>query len=83
MNKYEFDEEAYEKEINSDTFKHGLDIGESIGEFRTYESAQKAFDRGEIELWLDYYRPKSLEDWDKWYEEHGSHEDMRNRWRAE
>lgn len=61
-------------------FDEGLDIGESLGWYKAYEQAQNAFDMGEIELWLDYHRPKTFSDWIAWEGEHGSHDELTKRW---
>jgi len=61
--------------------EHSIDIGVSIGKYDAWREAQAAFDKGEIELWLDYNRPKTLEAWKEWRELHGSHEDMEARWK--
>lgn len=70
------------KEIyESPHFAHGVEVGKSIGAYETAAEALRAYELGEIELWLDYMRPKSSEDWDAWCAEHGSHESMRERWK--
>lgn len=73
----EIDVEAWEKSLDSPDFKHGLDVGKSFGAYDTYMEAQRAFDRGEIELWLSFQRPKTSEEWEEWEAEHG---DLADRW---
>lgn len=46
------------------------DIGHSFGCYETSESATRAFEMGEIELWIDYHRPKTMEGWTEWEEGH-------------
>lgn len=81
MTEDEFDADAYDEEIHSDAFNHGMSVGESIGAYEAAREAQRAYDLGEIELWLDYNRPKSLEEWALWKETHGSHEEFQKRWK--
>lgn len=59
-------------------FQEGVLLGKSLGENDAYRQAKVALHMGEIELWLEYMEPKTLEDWDAWREKHG--EDFEERW---
>jgi hypothetical protein len=74
------DVEAWKAELDS-AFQHGLDVGKSFGSHYAWEEAQRAYDMGEIELWLDFYRPKTLEAWREWDAEHGKN--FKDRWKRE
>lgn len=47
--------------------KADLCVMETIAEMRMYDDAQKAYDEGRIEEWLEYHRPKTSEDWEEYY----------------
>lgn len=70
----------YADDWGTDEFKHGVEVGKSFGQYETSEEAQRAFDAGEIELWLEWQRPKTEEDWNAFYEKHGSEDEMKARW---
>jgi hypothetical protein len=72
-------EDWLDEELNSPEFNHGIKIGLSIGESNKVTEAQRAFDMGEIELWLAHNKAKTIEDWDAWYAEH-PREEMKDRW---
>ena len=76
-----FDVEAWKAELESPAFLHGLDVGKSFGWNYAWEEAQRAFDMGEIELWLAYYKPKTIEGWREWEAEHGKN--FKDRWKRE
>jgi len=61
----------------------GFGVGHSFGLYEAYVEARNAYEAGEIELWLEYNRPKSGEEWDTWTAEHGSHEEFTKRWKKE
>lgn len=75
----EFDEEAYWAEWESPAFKHGFSVGEDLGSYRAEEMAIAAYNAGEIDLYIKYITPKSMEDWGAWREEYGN--DFENRWK--
>lgn len=56
------------------------DIGESVGRYKAEEEAAKAFEMGEIELWIEYTTPKTLEEWDEWEKKYG--EGFEKRWKV-
>lgn len=68
---------SWEETFESEDFALGRDLGESLGKYDMYLQVKKAYEMGEIELWLSYHMPKSLEDWAKWEEEHGKNFDKR------
>jgi hypothetical protein len=54
---------------------------DGIGAMAAYHvecEAIRAYDMGEIDQWIAWIRPKSLQEWDEWAETHG--EDYSNRW---
>jgi hypothetical protein len=55
-------------------------LGESMESYRMSTEAQVAYDKGEIELWLEYHRGKTIEKWEEFEKTYGTHEDMRKRW---
>ena len=74
------DEQAWHDELNSPEFLHGIEIGKSLGFYDAASEAQRAFEAGEIELWIEFQKPKSIEDWKVWESEHGPTKDMHDRW---
>lgn len=74
-------EEALEDaiEFNHPLFKRGLDIGDSFGHSRAIEEAIRAHQMGELELWLEAMRPKTLKGWKKWKKKYGK--DFADRWK--
>lgn len=62
------------------TFLAGMDLGRSLGRYDTEVQAVKAHEMGEIDLWVEWVTPKSLEDWGAWREKYG--EDFENRWKV-
>jgi hypothetical protein len=79
------DEEVYvswveDDDFESDAFKLGLDLGKATQAYESYLQVRTAYEMGEIELWLAYMEPKSLEDWAAWEEEHGK--DFEDRWKT-
>lgn len=60
--------------------KGAYEIGDSMGRFRTEVEAIKAYDMGEIDQWIAFVRPKSLEEWDEWEAVHV--EGFENRWKV-
>lgn len=67
--------------FDSPEFKAGLDIGKSLGSYEAQAEAQRAYDAGEIELWLAHVKPKTLEGWEEWHKEHG--DDIGDRWQPQ
>lgn len=65
--------------LDSPEFKSGVTIGLSIGESNAVREAQRAFDMGEIELWLAHNKAKTREEWKKWEKDH-PREEMDGRW---
>lgn len=56
----------------------GIHIGMAIGELNALAKAKIAYDSGEFELWAEYSRPKTLEEWKQWEDEYGK--DFHKRW---
>lgn len=69
-----------EDEFDHPFFLHGMDIGESIGEYNMTSEAQRAYDAGEIELWLGFYKPKTIAEWAEWELQHGDNDEFKKRW---
>lgn len=46
------------------------EIGHSVGRFHAEMSAIKAYEMGEIDLWIEHHRPKSIEGWREWEKDH-------------
>lgn len=82
------DEIGKKREIITDRFSPkekeiydcGFDLGEALTELNMVKEARIAYEKGEIELWLEYHSPKSWEDWEKFNQEHGSFEEVESRW---
>ena len=62
------------------TVEEAYDLGRSTGRYDTEMSAKKAFELGEIDLWVEWVTPKSWEDWGAWREKYG--EGFENRWKV-
>lgn len=60
--------------------KGAYDIGDSMGRYRTEMEAINAYEMGEIDQWIEYVRPKSLEAWDEWDASH--EEGFEKRWKV-
>lgn len=76
----DFEPDDYEEELNSPRFRHGMDIGISLGLYEAYVEARVAYDAGEIDLWMAFHEPKSFEEWEEWEKEHG---DLSDRWKKQ
>lgn len=61
------------------TFLAGVDLGKSLGRFGAEVEAIKAHEMGEIDMYIEWVTPKSLEEWDEWEKKYG--EDFENRWK--
>lgn len=83
MEENEEDYSWIEDEWNSPSFQHGIDVGESLGAYKAVTEAQRAYEVGEIELWLDYHRARSMEEWEAWEEENGPVSEFSKRWQEE
>ena len=62
------------------TPEEAYDIGAAVGRYDAEMSAVKAFELGEIDLWVEWVTPKSWEEWKDWREKYG--EDFENRWKV-
>lgn len=62
------------------TPEEAYDIGMAVGRYDAEMGAKKAFEMGEIDLWVEWVTPKSWEDWESWREKYG--EDFENRWKV-
>lgn len=62
------------------TVDEAYDIGMAVGRYGAEMSATKAFEMGEIDLWVEWVTPKSMEEWDEWEKKYG--EDFENRWKV-
>lgn len=58
------------------------EIGDSMGRYRTEKEATRAYEAGEIDLWIDFIKPKTMEEWDAWEQKNGSIEEFENRWKV-
>lgn len=72
---------AWEESVQSLEFTHGVQVGESIGFYDAYREAQRAYEMGEIELWLEYNAPKTTEEWTAWKARYGNN--FSKRWHTE
>lgn len=72
--------DAWIEEMDTPAYKHGYDVGESMGEYKVSSEAIRAYEAGDIDLWIEYMRPKSQEDWDAFHETHGDRETLKKRW---
>lgn len=78
MSANEYDTELSQDEqedtlLNSPGFKMGVDVGQSFGEQKAYDEIRKAYaEKGVtgVEAWLERKRPKTMEEWDEYYEAH-------------
>lgn len=61
--------------------KEAYEIGVSIGRYDAEVEAGKAFEMGEIELWIEFTTPKTWEEWEDWDGEYG--EDFGKRWKED
>lgn len=59
------------KKLLEQNFNHGIDIGESLGEYKTVDKARVAYEAGKIEWWLEKMRPKTFKEWEAWEAENG------------
>lgn len=57
--------------LDSPAFKFGMELGVAIGHSNAVFEAQRAQQAGELELWLEWATPKTLEGWDEWHDKHG------------
>ena len=62
------------------TVEEAYEIGRATGRYDAEMSAKKAFELGEIDLWIEWVTPKSWENWEAWHEKYG--EDFENRWKV-
>lgn len=62
------------------TPEEAYDTGAAVGRYDAEMSAVKAFEMGEIDLWVEWVTPKSWEEWKDWREKYG--EDFENRWKV-
>lgn len=72
--------DAIEDEWEHPFFLHGVEVGESFAEYRITSEAKRAYDMGEIELWLELYRPKTLAEWAEWQLQCGDTTEFKKRW---
>ena len=42
---------------DSEEFKHGVELGKALESYDQYLEVKRAYEMGEIELWLEYYEP--------------------------
>lgn len=69
--------ERWSSELKSPAFKHGLDVGEGMGAYKAETEAIAAYQAGEIDLWIEFVTPKSMQEWEAFEAQHGN---LRNRW---
>lgn len=65
--------------LDTPEFKYGVDLGTTFGKQDAYAEAQRAYDAGEIELFLLFHRPKTREGWAAFKAEH-DFDELRTRW---
>lgn len=75
----EFAEEA-DTFYGSEAFQQGMDVGIGLGRFEAEEEAHRAFEEGEIELWLDHYQPRTIEEWEEYEARMGKN--FSDRWKT-
>lgn len=56
-------------------------LGKSVGHADAVSEAMKASEMGELELWMAYVKPKSIEGWREWNKKHP--DSLRDRWKTE
>lgn len=67
--------------FDNPNFKHGMEVGSDLGRFESESEAQRAYDMGEIELWLEHYRPKDMDEWDEYDAKMGKN--FSDRWKTQ
>lgn len=70
----------WDETFESPDFNYGFEVGKATGALEAFYEAYNAYSMGEIELWLEQNTPKTLEEWDEWYAEHG--ENFSDRWKG-
>lgn len=68
-------------EWNHPLFQLGMEVGADLGRYESESEAQRAYDMGEIELWLEHCRPKTMEEWVEYEERVGTN--FGDRWKLE
>jgi hypothetical protein len=56
-------------------------LGVSIGHHESSAQARKAYEAGQIELWLEWQHPKTMEEWAEFEALYGDHDAMEARWK--
>lgn len=67
--------------LESGRGKAAADLGAATAKHEMILMAQKAYDMGEIELFLEAMRAKSIEEWGEWEDAHGKN--FSDRWKPE
>lgn len=76
----EIDEDIIEDEDESlEISSHDFELGYVFGEYDAEKIARKAYDMGEIDLWIAWSKPKTIEEWEKWEAENGEY--FEERWK--
>lgn len=57
-----------------------FDLGYAMAAYELPQEASNAYAKGEIELWLEFNRPKTMEEWEDFHEKHGTSEELHARW---
>jgi len=65
---------------DSSEFRHGMDVGISLGLMEAYDEALVLYKAGAIDFWFEWQRPKSLEDWDTFHHIYGSDKELREKY---
>lgn len=71
------DEKGPISELDTPEFRHGYEVGHSFGLYASSSEAIAAYEQGEIDLWIEYQRPKTFEEWEAFEKKHGN---LSNRW---
>lgn len=58
------------------------DIGRATGWYETEQEATRAYEAGEIDLWIDFIKPRTMEEWESWEQKNGAVEEFKKRWKV-
>lgn len=71
---------SHDEIFDDPTFLAGVDLGKSLGRFGAEVEAVKAYEMGEIDMYIEWITPKSLEEWDEWEKKY--EDGFENRWKV-
>lgn len=72
--------DTYEAELESPAYKHGYDVGVSMGIYEAESMAIAAYEAGETDLYIEFITPKSMADWAAFEAKHGTISEFKKRW---